>query len=350
MKGNLRRLPRRPPRSLAIIVTFVLVSRSAIAQDILRPGKTNADLLCVTDTWAVWRTSELIESTSLHRARSFVHRFYRQRLSEPRAYLVHTVTDTKVPMAATATRTGTVALVIDGRLTRHRPNGANAEEKTYPVDVAALYPDGIVSYESRNRVGRDTVFFVPFKDDRLDMTSKIKLIPAGNRNYIYPPVARCGKLLAWIVMNVRESRVTDPAGCWDATLHVYDLESGKRRAVKLSVPLHKSYRATAFDGDLLMAYSFVFDAKTGKNLNAVDYPKRPIHLHRVFAVRNRIGYYIHNKSLFATDLLSRESPSIKLAPAPKKGGRVETAAGIIVWNGKKWQTVPWLKKWPEPDR
>jgi hypothetical protein len=350
MKPSLRLLLTRQRRSLATIVVFVLVSHSAIAQDTLRPDKTDANLLCVTGTWAVWQTSELIESTREHRAQGFVHRLYRQRLSEPEAYLVHTRTDTRGPMAATVTKNGTVALVTRSRLSWHRRKGASVEEQTYPVDVAAMYPDGILRYASTTRFGRDTVFFVPFKNDRLDMTAEIKLISTRNAITIYSPIARHGSLLAWILVDVREGQVRNPTAVWDATLHVYDLESGKRRAAKLSVPLHKSYRATAFDGDVVMVHSYVFNARTGKSLNAVGYPKRPSHMSSAFAVRNRIGYYIHNKSLFAIDLLSKESPSIKLASVPKIGDCAQTASGIIVWNGKKWKTVPWLKEWPQSDR
>jgi hypothetical protein len=277
-----------------------------------------------------------------------VHRLYRQRLSEPEARLVHTETDGRVEMLTTVTKNGTVALVKRGRLSWHPPNGTNVvEERTYPINILALYPDGAVRYDSTGR-GRFSVFFVSFKNDRLDMSSQIEIIPAARD--IHPPIARHGSLLAWILMDVREGPVSSPTDSWDATLHVYDLESGKQRSVKLGVPLHKSYRATAFDGDILMAFSYVFDAKTGKNLNAVAYPTRPPHLHEVFAVRNRIGYYILNESLFATDLLSRESPSIRLASAPKNGDCAQTAAGLIVWNGKKWEIIPWLKEWPRTSK
>jgi hypothetical protein len=43
---------------------------------VVLPGQTNVRLLSVCDEWAVWRRSQLIESTRHHRKQSFHHAYY----------------------------------------------------------------------------------------------------------------------------------------------------------------------------------------------------------------------------------------------------------------------------------
>ena len=333
---------------LTTIGVLVFVPWEGVACEKLRPDKTDADVLCVTDKWAVWRTSELDETTRKFRAQFFVHRFYRQRVSQPMATLVHTERDTRVRMIATVTGDGTVVLARRGRLSWHPADGTSVTETTH-LQISALYTDGAVLHKTTG-FELHPVFFVPFKDHGLDMASRIELIPAGTGRFTHPPVVRHGALLTWILMDVSEGATTDPTAAWDATLHIYDLESAKRKTMKLNSRLHKSYGATAFDGDIVMSHSFVFDATDGKCLNAVGYPERPTHLQNVFAVRKHIGYYVHDRALYATDLMSADLPSLKLISLPKPAACAQTDSGIIAWNGTRWETVAWLKHWPAKNK
>ena len=338
------RLPRTARAGcLPAVLAVLLFATQAVGQDTIRPGETDADLLCVTDAWAVWRTAELDERTRVWRAPIFTHRFYRQRLSERDALLVHTERNTSNSPKATVTAEGTV-VVWRGHLSWYPADGPSFTEPRR-VPVADLFSDGAVLHETTG-LEPQPVYYLPFKQNRLDPTAQVELRPAGARRLgTGSPVVRHGNLLAWIVIDAPAGRRSAPDAGWDAALHTYDLKSAKRDAVKLDRGLHESYRATAMDGEAVMAFSYIFDRASGKCLNAVAYPDRPSHLHRVFATRNRIGYYVRGDALYATDLLSAESPSLKLAPAAEPLCATSDD-GLIVWNGTRWQTVPWLSAWP----
>ena len=349
MKSSLQLVLIRLYASLAIVIALVLVPCSATSQDEIAPDKADARRLCATNTWAVWQTSELVESTRGYRAESYVHRFYRQRLSEPRAHLFHTRTDTRTRMLATVTTNGTVALVSRKRLSWYKRNGESVTEPIH-VNVLGLYPDGILrgvvhhepikpGQRTPSGIGHKMIFFIPFKNDRLDMPAQVKLLTLEFETYhgggVYPRVARHGRQFAWILLDVRKRKVSSPTDAWDATLHVHDTDSGEQWAVKLSRLLHRSCEVTAFDGDVVKVFRSAFDARTGQNL---------------FAARNRIGYYVSNQSLYATDLRSSKRPTIKLASVPRPSDCAKVASGIRVRNGREWKTIPWLTEWPQSDR
>jgi len=67
----------------------------------------------------------------------------------------------------------------------------------------------------------------------------------------------------------------------------------------------------------------------------------------VFAIRQRIGYFIREDVLYATDLTSKELPMTRLAGAPKQTWCAQSDKGIIVWSGTTWETIPWLGEWPQ---
>src|SRR5262245_29924521 len=75
---------------VVIILVTSLFARQPLSGEETDPprislDRDNAEVLCVSEDWAVWRTSELIETNRYNRGPRFIHRIYRQRLAEPDA-------------------------------------------------------------------------------------------------------------------------------------------------------------------------------------------------------------------------------------------------------------------------
>ena len=127
---------------------------------------------------------------------------------------------------------------------------------------------------------------------------------------------------------------------------------------------------TAFDGQTLVLKTMTTTSGNvavsmadGRQL-PIEYrpPKTNGRLVRIFAVRNRIGYFLDYPSignrkewtLKAIDLTVPESRTLGLMTFPSNGRQtridlveiphVVAAEGLIIWNGSRWQTVPWLEK------
>ena len=283
----------------------------------MRLDEVAGTFVCASGGRLLWRVSELIESTRHHRAQSFIHRFYIQKLGNPVGRLVHTERDTRVPFLAAVMGDGTLVFSSRGRLLWRTPDGKSLK-RPGRLHVTKLYGDGV-----ELKVDDYTAAFVPFKGRSLDMDAKVELGMGSLRH---------GDKLAWIARS---------------TLHVYDLKSRKRTKVALEAELHPSYRVTAFDGQTAMASVYAFDVKTGRILGQKKYPKMPTHFAYVFAVRNRIGYLFREGKLRATDLTSLTGRSVPLLATKQRPPHFQDSEGIRVWNGKKWVLVKWLKKWPE---
>ena len=338
--------------SLATLASAVIIwlPRSAAAQDAssVDVAKTPMQLVCVTDTWAVWKTMQLIEKTRGHRAESFVHTYYRQRLSQPKASLAATVNETRVGFVTSIMRDGTLVLSHRDRLSLYSLEGGVKEYRQL-LFVVAAYPDGILLQDVTG-LDPKPVFFVPFRDHELDMHNKVEVVPAAvlpdrhSDDYVAMTYAwkkvpyRHGNILAWIS---------------DSVLHCYDLRDGKRSRKYLHPPtpprkrvdlyrawLHSSQQVQAFDGETVIVYRFAFDAKTGRVV--YEDPEHPPFLYSAFALHDRFAYFFHDGHLMAADLAAPTSQ--KTLVAVKQSQAAETDKGLVVWDGKKWTTVPWLER------
>jgi hypothetical protein len=270
------------------------------------------------------------------RAESFVHTYYRQRLSEPKASHVAIVNDTRVGFVTSIMRDGTLVLCHRNRLSLYLPGG---EAKEYPehLSVVAAYPDGILLQDTTG-LNPKPVFFVPFRDHELDMQKKVEVVPAvvlpapHSDNYVAMTYAwrnvpyRHGDILAWIS---------------DSVLHCYNLRDGRRWQTPLAITrLHPSQQVRAFDGETVIVYRFAFDAKTGRVV--YEDPGKPKFLSSAFALHDQFAYFLHDGHLMVADLADPDSPK-KLVDVQQFIAS-ETDKGLIVWSGMKWTTIPWLER------
>ncbi len=347
-------------QSMAIIALLwapLQVLAQTAESDALDPATNKADAVCVTDTWALWHTQELIEETRGHVAQSFVHRFYRQRLSESKVSLAITLRDRSVPMLANVTRDGTVLLWKRGNLSYYQPNGTT---KAYPepLPIVAIYPDGVLLHDT---LGTDAdvgpVFYVPLRDGELDMPKKVEIIPKPAGLVLRPTFPRVYKLdpalsLFRHVLPLRHADLLVWIG--ETGLEVFNLHNGKRSQTPLrgeKLPRGGMHGPapfqplTAYDGETAVSRIGIFDTRTGefKRLPVQRLSNRSVFSPVVLAVRHRIGYCFAYGHLVAVDLTASTASSRQLIEA--RPPIAETEHGLIVRSGTKWVTVPWLTKW-----
>jgi hypothetical protein len=336
-------LLRRVSNFLCLVVLAAAGFGAEQRMATLRPASQPARLLKVQSGYAVWLVSQLVPETAGNRAPSFTHRFYRQRLTEPDAALIYELVDTSVPFLVAIRDDGSM-LLDDGRRRLHYVPiaGPPVVQEVKSLDSLALDPDGVLAtdWSVRAPSRRRPVQFVPFDGGRFRVEAPVQVIEAGVKSFRreeglrYPgEPCRLGDLFAWIA---------------DSTLHTFDLATGKRTQLRLSIQLDPSYRASAFDGATVVSGPFAFDAVSGEQLGAgAESQKRRQGVPYVFAVRNRIGYYYEQGSLMATDLTSTEGRSVKLREAAPIVP-LQSAAGLTIWTGKEWAVVAWLKELPPP--
>jgi hypothetical protein len=357
-------------KSLATFLVLLLVSsfslpcraQNAAAPKTIKPAETKARLVCVTAKWAVWETSKLDERTKWHRVSRYDYALYRQRLTEAEAVLIYTVSCGPGGMRGTVTDDGTVLLDIMGDLSWHTPGKAEVDEPALRPNLylLALYPDGALTYQDKGSMKPRTVAFIPFKDHRLNLEASISILTAEEENWgqwhfplgHFAPrsFVRHENTLALILFHKNGAKHMPKDG-WKSSLYVFDLKTKKHRTVPLGIGLDEVFHAMGFDGDMLTTYHRAFDARTGELVGPRDQPEfNPENggiTWKISAVRHRFGYVISHQELYATDLSTKTRQAIKLSAVPNDGPVALTEKGIILWNGKTWATIPWLKEWPE---
>jgi len=325
----------------AAIACFLLIRAVSpgdmVAAKELDPSSTKAvRLLKVQPKYALWLSSELHPETALHRAQTFTHRFYRQRLDLPKAELIYELVDTSVNYKTAIRDDGSMLLETRREFHFLPATGPAIKQDLGSLQCLAMYPDGLLAEDwgARDLKQFPPVYFLPFDGSRLRPNDRILIVAAGAKAFAGEeglgspgePYRR-GDIFAWVV---------------DSTLHTFNLKSRERKTARLSTALHPSYRVTAFDGATVVCGIYAFDAASGELLGEAEYSKRPTNVASVFAVRNRIGYYQESGSLRATDLSAKDGASIRVCDAepvvPAQGDD-----GLTVWDGKRWTFVPWLK-------
>jgi len=331
---------------VAVVCCLLIQAAPAGGTDAERPqldpsSDRGARLLTVQPRYALWLSSQLHAGTAGHRAQTFTHRFYRQRLDEPKAELIYEIVDTSVRYSAAVRDDGSVLLEARRQFHFVPTAGPAAKQDLGSLQCLAVYPDGLLAedWSARERRQFPPVYFVPFDGERLRLDDRILVVEAGRKSFAgeeglgYPgePYRR-GDALVWVV---------------DSTLHAFDLKSRDRKAVKLGRDLHASYRVTAFDGATVVCGVYAFDAASGALLGEAEYAKRPRNVASVIAVRNAIGYYYESGDLRATDLAARDGASIRVRDA-QPVVPLQSDDGLTVWDGTRWTLVPWLKSLPRP--
>jgi hypothetical protein len=307
------------------------------ARRLLDPSSDRAArLLKVQPRYALWLSSQLHAGAALDRAPRFTHRFYRQRLDEPKAEWIYELVDTSVRYTAAIRDDGSL-LLESGRQFHFVPaTGPAVKQDLGWLECLAVYPDGLLAedWSARDRRQFQPVYFVPFDGERLRLDDRLLVVEAGVKSFAgeeglgYPGEPyRQADVLVWVV---------------DSTLHAFDLKSRQRKALKLGRDLHASYRVTAFDGATVVCGVYAFDAASGELLGEPEYAKRPRNVASVFAVRSAIGYYYESGALRATDLAARDGASIRVRDALPVVP-LQSDDGLTVWDGRRWTLVPWLK-------
>jgi hypothetical protein len=247
-----------------------------------------------------------------------------------------------MPMAA-ITADGSLLLAGQKGLVFIRPDGPPADLEFDRFSLLCVYPDGMLGTElSPEPKASRTAWFVPFDGDALRFEKKVAVADAE------PGVKRFTREEG-LRYPAEPYRLGDEFVCVaDSTLHAFDLRSGARKEVRLKEKLHPSYRVTAYDGRTVVCSIYAFDAATGEVLGEPQYPKRPVNVASVFAVRNRIGYYYDDKGgLMASDLTSHDGRAVRLRDAqpvvPQQGSE-----GLTLWDGEQWWLQPWLTTLPQP--
>lgn len=295
-----------------------------------------ARLLKVQSKYALWLSSELHPDTALHRAQTFTHRFYRQRLDQQQAELIYQLVDTSVGYRGAIRDDGSMLLATRRQFHFVPRTGPAVKQDLDSLHCLAVYPDGLLAedWSARELAQFRPVYFLPFDGERLRLNDRILVVDAGVKSFAgeeglgYPGEPyRWGDVLTWVV---------------DSTLYTFHLKSRERKAVKLGSDLHRSYRVTAFDGATVVCGIYAFDAASGQLLGEAEYPKRPRNVASVFAVRNAIGYYYEGGALRATDLAASDGASIRVREA-KPVVPLQGDDGLTVWDGTRWTLVPWLK-------
>jgi hypothetical protein len=315
------------------------------------PAAGNLHLTWVKGKWAYWEWRALRESTRGHRMQSFFCKFYLQRLDEPRAKFVAKAinprgwgSDDGTHMAVTDD--GTV-IRFDGRekLQWLAPDGSvTIVEQSKDGFFVRIDVDGVL-LQTKATYGMDAdpgyaYRFIPFAGKSLDVNSAVEVSPSGIEHLRRAYPQRHKNEFAWTK---------------GRTIHFVDIKTGKRRTLELKAPDHyhtSHFELRLFDERVIAGPLHAFDAVTGEMLGERDPNKSERRAMGLFALHDGLGYYFDlsrqnyyypGRKILAADPRAKTFEFVELATmsAPVVG---QDDAGLILWNGKAWQHVPWLKE------
>jgi len=331
---------------------FTSICATSWAQDRISPGESNARLHGVTRDHAVWVTSELDPATTGQVAAKYTHRIYLQNFDETTAKLFHSFMGTNIGNCS-ASKSGTLIFSnSNSGLSWHASDGSIDYE---PVLFGKfdLYSDGLVLHS------RPDCYFVPFKNHRVDLASRATLTNAGTFPSLGLPVVdvvRHDGRLAWVgekttmkklttqPLNLPPERTQRERRKLQYAIYTYDIEKSQTTTTDLSVEWKEFRKARMFDGKLLLVAPFlIYDVETGelvKDANDV-FRKHPMGDLKFF--ENGFMYYWHDEHLYAIDLMTADSLPIQMASMPRSWGCARSATGPVVWGGKAWTTLSWIR-------
>lgn len=324
--------------ALAFYATKVSAAEKQDLQTI-HPVRNAAILECVSEDWAVWRTSELIEETRSDRGQAFHHRFYRQRLTEPAARFAFGSVGSRIGDPAAIRKS--MAITPDGTIVvrdgytvewQHRNGSTDVSQRVEDM-IRQVYADGILVQAGTSVLtGPAQARFIPFKQNRLDFENEVEVPPTGIKSFQYGEPVRHENVFAWLTSD---------------RVHFFDLGSGRQSQILL-VDFFNSriLRVTAFDGaTIVVGRRFAFDAESGTLLAN---PTGSDHYSGLLAARNRIGYSIQGGWLLAIDLVTSKRAPVRLAEVSQEL-LAESSKGITVYTPRGWKLVPWLLSLPAND-
>jgi hypothetical protein len=206
--------------------------------------------------------------------------------------------------------------------------------------IRRVFVDGVV-VQAGSRVVNDgkeieaaPASFIPIKGRNLDFAHQVEIAPAGVKSLSYGEPMRHGDVLAWMASK---------------RLHLFNvhtdvatiLPADDKNKTELNL---RNARAIAFDGETILAGSNVaIDAKTGKRIASNWGDKR---INYLFAIRSRIGYRLNDEQLAAVDIMHSNRPPVHLATVSHPPV-FQSEAGLLIWTGARWKTVPWLSSFPD---
>ncbi len=308
--------------------------------------KIPTQLVGATDQHAFWVTSTIVKGTEQFRAQIFDYKCYLQNLKKDDLTEVYAYRSTSRPYHATVTPKGTVFIVDRGWAITIKP-GEKPKQIVITGSVAGIYPDGILMHDT-TAIKPTPVEFIPIKDEELDLKNKIEVAtPDGRVVGIFDShrgFVRHKNTFGYFAFH-NDGKLERPAEGYKVNLCVFDMDTKKTKITALDTRMHESYHATAFNGEHISTYHLVFDVKTGKRLDPLEAPNDGKGLRSVFAIHNGIGYFLQDHTLYATNLLSKERPTKKLATTYTQQNPPTTEKGLIVFTDKEWKTIPFLEKW-----
>ncbi len=335
---------------VAIVLLASLLARQSLAVEEtnpprIRPDRDKSKVVCVSDDWAVYRNSELIESTRFNRGPRFIHRFYRQQLSEPDANFAFRIVGGAGwgDHGVTIKPDGTIFFVDHHTMNWCDPDGTvRSSAEVRNGMIRRVYVDGIVvqagsrSVNNGKGIEAARALFIPIKGSNLDFEHELEIAPAGVKSLQYDEPARHGDVLTWMAEN---------------TLHFFNLQTGARSTIPVDDKNGAEFSlrnasVSAFDGDTILAGSnVVLDAKTGNRLASNWNDKR---INRLFATRSRIAYRLKDGQLDAIDIMHPNRLAVHLEVVPTEPVW-QNSKGLLIWTGTEWKLVPWLTSLPRED-
>jgi hypothetical protein len=321
------------------------------------PTPKTATLVYTTERWCVWLHQELVKKTRQCLRPRLVQRYYLQEAPEDVATLVFTNRNSEPHRVLGVTDDGTVALqwrcydfvvvTRDGDELLRRP--VDMGDDVAWVSVA--YDDGVLLQEYA--MSPTDVFFVPWSPPVLEMENRVR-VTTKDVDWHRCPYWRSGDTLVWSTRQVVET---------------FSLRTQERRSFEPQGDGRMDYDVKAFSGDTVVVNYDAYDVATGKRL-ATDLPGE------AFALRASVAYCVEAwgakwQGGRRSKILRYSLVAQRLGPQGGEYRRLLTLGettvtvhgldphhlrfpnavrddALIIWDGERWQRVPWLERSDDP--
>ena len=297
--------------------------------------------------WVVWITDETLDREFKKRVQMRRTRYFRQKLDSPDAPQVFEMTAVYSRLVCSVLDDGTVLLSYGHELVWAFPDGTDKQEiLTYEgqdLNVVGGFREGLLLQPDR-RPEAAPVYFVPFENRELQSDRRFLVTDEGG----FKTTSR-----AWFVKG----------GDWLA--YGQFLTNLRTRECRKVPDLHANAMPTACDGETLIfwGHTQVAVALPGGRQTPVRLSDPGRDIRYVFAVKHGIGYFFDYDTTRPQERVLRtfrvsEKPGTSKGLLtvqvrnPQGGGspisdiskipHLLTDETLIVWDGLKWVTIPWL--------